>query len=142
MQNDQLNSELSPEQQQIQTLTEHQRVMETKFDSLVAYVEKTLKDVSRQVGAIDNVAFAALALHEGKEFAVSPEAVNTTRVHIEKVINDMNDYRAKLVAEAQKNRAKEEKAAAKKAATQAKRDERKAKRKGTKNDDTGTEKSN
>lgn len=97
------------------------QLLQQRFDSLVLYVQKQLQMLDQRTNAIDSVAFAALALHEGKEFVVGPELVANTRTHIESVNKGMNAYKEKLQKAAEKARAKEEKAAAKKAEVEAKR---------------------
>lgn len=114
-------------EEQLVELQDKQKVMEQKFDSLISWVNERVQELARTVDAVDNTAFGALALHEGKEYVVSPEVIANTRVHIDNIIKENNAYRDKLQEEAKKKRAKEEKAAAKKAEVKKKRDARKGK---------------
>lgn len=119
--------ELTQEEKVIQLTSELQDV-KTRFDNLVTFVNALVDKIDARVETIDKVAFAALLLHEGKEYIANPATISATRDHIEVITRATNDYIEQLKIAREKEVAKREKAEAKKAKVQEKRDARKGKK--------------
>lgn len=102
--------------------------MQTKFDSLVMYVNNYIESTSSRISKIDQIAFAGLYLHGGsKPFTLSPTVVDEGKELVAGVLKTNSDY-AKILEEAhEKAVAKQEKEEAKKAKVKAARDKRKGK---------------
>lgn len=70
-------------------------MMEKKY---IAMVEHFNQQVARLDG-IDTVAYAAITLHEGKEFKLTEKGIKATDKHIKKIDATMEAYRKKKAKE-------------------------------------------
>lgn len=123
-----LTPDPTEDQRSILRLEAELKTMQTKFDSLVMYMNNYIESNSARVSKIDQIAFAALFLHETPaKFELNPDVIAKGRNLVEDVLGENNRYAEELKAAQEKAQAKEEKAAAKKAKVQEARDKKKGK---------------
>lgn len=71
--------------------------LETNMQQMVNHINKWVAKIQ----GIDSVAFAALFLHDGKEFKLDEEAVTKNQEEIQKVLAEMGRYREVMRQKAQ-----------------------------------------
>lgn len=93
--------------QMMQNLAREVRGIQQSQQQMVDHINAWVAKIQ----SIDTVAFAALALHDGKKFTLDKKKVETAQKGIKAVIDEMGRYRDEAIADAKKK----EEAEAKKA---------------------------
>src|SRR4051812_42878948 len=91
--------------QQFNAIWQSIRQIEANQQQMANHINKWVAKLQ----GIDTVAFAALILHEGKEFKLDPETASTSHQIIQDVIAEMGRYRDEAAAVAAAKKEEEDK---------------------------------